>query len=136
MTELKTQENDGNVLDFINGVEGEIKRSDSLELFRIMQKITGVEARMWGTSIVGFGRFQYKYASGKKGEWFLTGFSPRKQSLTLYIMDGFARYDELLGKLGKHGTGKSCLYIKRLSDVNPEVLQELILESVKHLDKP
>jgi hypothetical protein len=88
---------------------------------------------MWGTSIVGFGRYRYRYASGREGEWFVVGFSPRKQNLTLYIMDGFGEYDRLLDRLGKHSTGKACLYLKRLDDADPEVLRALIAHSVEHV---
>ncbi len=88
---------------------------------------------MWGPSIVGFGTYHYKYASGREGDWFLTGFSPRKQNLTLYIMAGFKRYDELLNKLGKYKTGKSCLYIRNLDDVDVDVLRELVKQSVEHV---
>lgn len=88
---------------------------------------------MWGDSIIGFGDYHYTYKSGRDGHWFLTGFSPRKQSLTLYIMSGFAEYDDLMAKLGKHTTGKSCLYIKKLEDVDLDVLEMLIDKSVKHM---
>ena len=88
---------------------------------------------MWGTSIVGFGSYRYKYASGREGEWFLTGFSPRKRNLTLYIMAGFENYDSLLADLGKHKTGKSCLYINKLEDVDIPTLRKLIRQSVTHL---
>ena len=92
----------------------------------MMQEVTGVEAKMWGDSIVGFGSYHYKYASGREADWPLVGFSPRKQNLTLYIMSGFEQYDELLQRLGKHSTGKACLYVKRLADVDLAVLQELV----------
>jgi hypothetical protein len=88
---------------------------------------------MWGPSIIGFGDHHYKYASGRELDWFLTGFSPRKKDLTLYIMPGFARYNDLMASLGKHSTGKSCLYIKRLSDVDTDVLEKLVTESVEHM---
>ena len=88
---------------------------------------------MWGDSIVGFGSYHYKYASGREGDWFLIGFSPRKQNLTLYIMDGFDGYDELLQALGKHRTGKSCLYLKRLAQIHLPALEELIQRSVQHM---
>jgi hypothetical protein len=100
-----------------------------------MKTITKSEPQMWGTSIVGFGSYHFKYKSGREGDWFITGFSPRKQSLTLYIMSGFGRYDELLNKLGKYKTGKSCLYIKRLEDVDIKVLGKIIRESVKRMSK-
>ncbi len=88
---------------------------------------------MWGTSIVGFGTYHYKYASGREGDWMLTGFSPRKQALTLYIMAGFEKYQELMDQLGTFKTGKSCLYVKRLSDINLDVLEELVRESVRYM---
>ena len=97
----------------------------------IMQKVTGCVPAMWGTSIVGFGRYHYKYASGHEGEYFLTGFAPRKQSLTIYIMPGFSDFADLLSKLGKHKRSKSCLYLNRLEDVDKAVLQELIAKSVE-----
>lgn len=129
--ELKTKKNKASVEEFIAGVEPEQKREDSETLLKLMQDITGDEGSMWRGSIVGFGKYSYKYASGHSGEWFVTGFSPRKQNMTLYIMPGFDRYDDLLSKLGKHTTGKSCLYVKRLSDIDMDVLQELVRESVK-----
>jgi hypothetical protein len=98
-----------------------------------MRDITGDEPAMWGTSIIGFGSYRYKYASGREGEWFLTGFSPRKQNLTLYIMSGFDNYDSLLSELGKYKTGKSCLYINKLDDVDMQTLRDLIEQSVAHM---
>lgn len=135
MAELKTKENDASVEAFIDSVDDETKREDSRWLLRMMSDVTGEEPKMWGTSIIGFGSYHYKYASGREGDWPKTGFSPRKQSLTLYIMDGFGKYDELMEQLGKHKTGKSCLYIKRLSDVDTGVLKKLVKASVKHFDK-
>lgn len=135
MAELKTQRNDKNVEDFLNTVSDEKKRTDSFTILELMEDVTGSEAEMWGDSIIGFGSYQYKYASGRDAEWFLTGFSPRKQNLTLYIMSGFDEYDDLLGKLGKHSTGKSCLYIKKLEDVDQDVLRELVSKSVEHMKK-
>ena len=99
----------------------------------IMMEVTGEKPKMWGPSIVGFGSYHYVYASGREGDWPLTGFSPRKQALTLYIMAGFGHYDELMSRLGKHKTGKSCLYVKRLSDIDESVLRELIAASVDHM---
>ena len=133
MAELKTQPNEQNVEDFLNNVENETKRKDSFSILEMMKEDTGAEPIMWGDSIIGFGSYQYKYASGRDAEWFLTGFSPRKQNLTLYIMSGFEEYDELLDKLGKHSTGKSCLYIKRLEDVDQDVLRDLVSKSVEHM---
>lgn len=129
--ELKTKVNDANVTDFLNSIEDEQKRKDSLEIARIMEQITKEKPKMWGSSIVGYGSYHYKGASGREGDWMLIGFSPRKQNITLYIMPGFERYPGLMKKLGKHSTGKSCLYIKRLSDVDVEVLKELMTESLK-----
>jgi hypothetical protein len=133
MAELKTQPNEQNVEDFLNNVENETKRKDSFSILEMMKEETGAEPIMWGDSIIGFGSYHNKYASGRDAEWFLTGFSPRKQNLTLYIMSGFDEYDELLDKLGKHSTGKSCLYIKRLEDVDQDVLRDLVSKSVEHM---
>ncbi|MFL7867937.1 MAG: DUF1801 domain-containing protein, partial [Anaerolineales bacterium] len=111
----------------------EKKRADSFSILELMQEVTGEEPLMWGDSIVGFGAYRYQYASGRKGEWFLTGFAPRKQNLTLYIMSGFSNYEQLLAQLGKYKTGKSCLYINKLEDVNLDVLRKLVKESVDHM---
>lgn len=99
-----------------------------------MQEVTGAEPRLWGSSIVGFGDYHYKYESGREGDWFVTGFSPRKQNLTLYIMAGFDNYDQLLSRLGKYKTGKSCLYINKLDDVDLDVLKELVAQSAAHMN--
>lgn len=133
MATLKTQKNDASVYNFLNNVHDEKKREDSFALLKLMEEITGEEPAMWGTSIVGFGSYHYKYASGREGEWFLTGFSPRKNNLTLYIMSGFENYNTLLADLGKHKTGKSCLYINRLQDVDVPTLRELVRQSVIHM---
>ena len=133
MAELKTKINDGDVKDFLNSVENEEKRKDCFTILNLMKTITGEEAKMWGTSIIGFGSYHYKYASGREGDFMATGFSPRKQNITLYIMGGFKNYDNLMKKLGKHSTGKSCLYIKKLDDIDQDVLKELITESVKYI---
>ncbi len=133
MAELKTKENDQSVDTFLSTIEDAQKQADCRTLVAIMQEATGAEPRMWGDSIVGFGHYHYKYASGREGDWFLVGFSPRKQNLTLYIMAGFDNYEALLGKLGKHSTGKSCLYVKRLADLDMSVLKELVVESVAHM---
>lgn len=100
-----------------------------------MKQVTGEEPEMWGDSIVGFGSYHYKYESGREGDWFVTGFSPRKQNLTLYIMSGFDEYDNLISRLGKYKTGKSCLYIKKIDDVDQDVLQELVKKSVEHMEE-
>ncbi len=133
MAELKTKPNDGDVEAFLAAIEDEGRRDDCRAILTLMRDITGCEPKMWGKSIVGFGSYHYKYDSGREGDWFVTGFSPRKQALTLYIMSGFSRHDELLSKLGKHTTGKSCLYVKKLDDVDVEVLGELIERSVAHV---
>jgi len=133
MAELKTKPNKVSVEKFLNSVKDEKKRNDSFGILEMMKKITKDEPVMWGTSIVGFGKYHYKYASGREGDWFLTGFSPRKQNLTIYIMSGFKRYNALMKKLGKHKTGSSCLYINKLEDLDMKVLKELITESVKYM---
>ena len=133
MSDLKTKPTDQNVEEFLNKVENEKKREDSFEILKIMKELTQEKPVMWGSSIVGFGSYRYKYASGREGEWPLVGFSPRKQNLTLYIMTGFDKYDEILERLGKYTTGKSCLYIKKLDDIDIPSLKELIIESVNHL---
>jgi hypothetical protein len=130
---LKTTPTDKSAEAFLNGVENEKKRNDSFELLEMMKEITGEEPVMWGESIIGFGKYQYKYASGRQGEWFLAGFSPRKQNLTLYIMSGFEAFDKTLETLGKHKTGKSCLYINKLEDVDRAALKKLIKHSVEHM---
>lgn len=131
----KTQKTEKNVRDFIAGVEHDKRREDSFTVLEMMEKITGWEPKMWGGSIVGFGDYHYKYESGREGDFFKVGFSPRKTSLTLYIMPGFDRYDELMGKLGKFKTGKSCLYVNKLEDVDQDVLKELITKSVDYMNK-
>jgi len=133
MAELKTKQNDQSVTDFLQAVPEEHKRKDSFAILELMKEVTGQEPKMWGDSIIGFGTYHYKYASGREGEWFVTGFSPRKQNLTLYIMSGFDESEALLNKLGKYKTGKACLYINRLADVDMVVMKELIQKSVAHL---
>jgi hypothetical protein len=131
MAELKTKPTQVDVLDFLGKLSDDQRRNDCLVVLELMKAATGADPLMWGASIVGFGRYQYRYESGRTGEWPVIGFSPRKNDLTLYIMPGFDRYESLLARLGKHKTGKSCLYLKRLSDVDLVVLKELIEESVK-----
>jgi hypothetical protein len=133
MAELKTQRNRSSVKAFLDGVSDERTRKDAFAVSALMTEITGEQPAMWGKSIVGFGSYHYKYASGQEGDWPLVGFSPRKDSLTLYIIPGFARYTELLGKLGKHKKGVSCLYIKSLDDVQLPTLKTLVRQSVKHM---
>lgn len=133
--EIKTKKTDASVSKFIDTVEDEGKRDDAYTVLKLMQKITREEPKLWGTAIVGFGTYRYKYASGQEGDWPLVGFSPRKQNLTLYIMPGFEKYDDLMNKLGKYKTGKSCLYIKSLQDIDMKVLQEIITQSVDYMKK-
>ncbi len=131
--ELKTKVNDGSVEAFIAQQPGEVA-ADCRTIMRMMKKATGEEPKMWGASIVGFGKYHYKGASGREGEWFITGLSPRKANLSLYILSGLDQAAPLLEKLGKHSTGKGCLYIKRLSDVDMKVLEKLIVKGVKGLE--
>lgn len=133
MAELKTKPHDGDVETFLESVENDTRREDAFEVLALMKRVTGEEPKMWGPSIVGFGSYHYAYESGREGDWFVAGFSPRKQALTLYIMSGFAEHDSLLEKLGKHTTGRSCLYVKKLADVDIEVLEELVRRSVEHV---
>jgi hypothetical protein len=135
VAELKTKPTNASVKSFINKLPDEQRRADCFAVAEMMQQITGCEAKMWGTSIVGFGVINYKNSSGKGVDWPITGFSPRKQNLTLYIMTGFDQYDELMEKLGKHSTGKACLYIKQLSDVHTPTLKKIITQSVKYMKK-
>lgn len=130
---MKTMQNDASVVAFLETVEDDGKREDCLTIVKLMQAVTKAKPRMWGANMIGFGTYHYRYESGREGDWFLTGFSPRKQNLTLYIMAGFDRYETLLGKLGKFKTGKSCLYVKRLNDIDLSVLKQLIAASVRHM---
>jgi len=131
MAQNKTTVNDQSVDQFLNAVEDEKKRKDSFTILELMKQVTGLEPKMWGTSIVGFGSYHYKYASGREGDAILAGFSPRKQALTIYNMGGFKEDNPLLKKLGKHTIGKGCLYIKRLSDVDMPTLKSIVEESFK-----
>jgi hypothetical protein len=131
MSDLKTKPTNASVDEFLNSVEHPQRREDGFELLRMMKEITKEEPTMWGPSIVGFGSYHYKYESGREGEMPITGFSPRKKSLTVYIMSGFEKCQHLLEKLGKHKTGKSCLYINKLEDVDWVVLKEIIRKSVE-----
>ncbi len=133
--ELKTKKNKTSVKEFLDSIEDEAKRKDCRQIAKMMRAATGKNAKMWGTSIVGYDEYHYKYASGREGDFMRIGFAPRKQAITLYIMDGFEKYDELMAKLGKHKTGKSCLYIKRLSDIDVGILEKLIKGSLKHFEK-
>ena len=134
MAEIKTKKNDNSVMGFLESVKDEIKRKDGMALLAMMKKITKKEPKMWGSSIVGFGSFHYKSERSKQeGDWFMTGFSPRKQNLTVYIIPGFAKYETLMKKLGKYKTTVSCLYINKLADVDSKVLIELITIAYKDM---
>lgn len=135
MAENKTKPVKASVTAFINGIEDKQKRSDARKVAAMMREATGARAKMWGSSIVGFGQYHYKYESGREGDFMITGFSPRKNALTLYIMAGFSGYESIMKQLGSFKTGKSCLYIKRLSDVDEKVLRRLIEASVKYMRK-
>lgn len=135
MAELKTKPTNASVEKFLNGIADETRRDDCFRVAKMMEEITGEKPTMWGPSIVGFGTYRYKYASGHGGDWPIAAFSPRKNDLTVYIMPGFEQYKDLMGQLGKHRTGLSCLYIKRLSDVHVPTLKKLIRESVKSMKK-
>jgi len=135
MAELKTRKTGASVAAFLRAVPGEKRRKDAQVVLKMMKKITGLDPEMWGPSIVGFGSVHYVYASGHEGDMGLTGFSPRKAAITIYIVQGFGRYGALMAKLGKFKTGKSCLYLNSLADVDLDVLAELIRESVAHMRK-
>lgn len=133
MTELKTKINDGDVLAFLESVEDPKRREDGFKALDLMKKISGCEPKMWGGSIVGFDSYHYVYSSGREGDWPAVGFSPRKQALSLYIMSGFSKYQDLMDKLGKFKTGKSCLYVKKWEDIDENVLSELISNSIAYI---
>ncbi len=135
MAELKTKASDASVSAFLQSVDGEQKRRDARDILALMKEETGKRPRMWGRSIVGFGSYHYKYQSGREGDWLVTGFSPRKQNLAVYIVPGFSRYFTLMNRLGKYKTGKSCLYLRRLGDVNQKVLRQLVTRSVADMKK-
>ncbi len=135
MAELKTKPSEVSVTDFLDSIKDQDRQADCYVVMKLMQDVTGTEPKMWGPSMVGFDTYHYKYDSGREGDWFQTGFSPRKQNLTLYIMSGFSEYEELLSKLGKYKTGKSCLYVKRLSDIDTKVLKRLVGSSVEYIRK-
>lgn len=139
--EPKTRPTGHSVQAFVDAVGDPARRADCAWLLDTMRRATGAEPQMWGPSIVGFGTYRYKYASGREGEWPVVAFSPRKQDLSVYIMPGFERFGPLLARLGRHRTGKSCLYLKRLADVDTSVLEQLIVRSVaamarQRIDRP
>ena len=133
MADNKTRPTRASVTAFMAAIEDRKMRTDAKQVAAMMRRATGKRARMWGPSIVGYGSYHYRYASGREGDYMITGFSPRRQALTIYIMPGFDRFQGLMSKLGKYTTGKSCLYIKRLADVDETVLERLIDESVKYM---
>lgn len=133
MYELKTKENDNNVIEFIEKVENPNKREDAYKLLDIFTETTGLQAKMWGTGIIGFGSYHYKYNSGHEGDYLLVGFSPRKAKTSLYFAVGDKEREKLVEHLGKHTIGKACIYIKKLADIDVEVLKQLIRQSVTFL---
>ena len=133
MATLKTQPSEQNVMAYLDQIEDPQQKEDALSILEMMKGISKEPPKMWGDSMVGFGSYHYKYASGREGDWFLTGFSPRKKQISLYIMAGFEAHEDLLKNLGKYKTGKSCLYIKKLSDIDKEVLEKLIRKSVEYM---
>lgn len=133
MAENKTQPTDADPRAFIAGIEDERKRADCEVLLEMMERVTGEPPVMWGDSMVGFGQYHYKYNSGREGDYFLTGFSPRKQNLTIYIMPGFKQYEDELSRIGKHKNSVSCLYLKRLSDIDLDVFEPMVADSVKRM---
>ena len=135
MSKLKTTQNEADVNAFLDAVENPRRRADARQVLDLIQAVTGEPPKMWGSSIVGFGSYHYRYASGREGDWPVVGFSPRKQNLVIYIMPGFSDYGDLLGKLGKFRTGKSCLYVNKLDDVDLELLEQLVRESVKEMQR-
>lgn len=132
-TQNKTQPHSGDVGAYINSLDHPKRRRDGLTLLTLMQRITGEKAVMWGPSIIGFGRYHYKYEGGREGEFFLTGFAPRKANMVVYIMPGYQDYSDLLSRLGPHKIGKSCLYITDLEKIELSVLEELITKSVAYM---
>lgn len=130
MAEVKTKQNDASVDTFIAAIEHDKRREDTEAVCQLMSEITGWQARMWGKSIIGFGAYDYTYESGHSGRWAMVGLSPRKSSLTIYIMPGFQPFPDLMAKLGKYKTGKSCLYVNKLEDVDVDVLKDLVIQSV------
>ena len=131
MAELKTKQNNQSVKAFLDKIPDKQRRKDCYEVLKLMKNATKETPRMWGDGMVGFGSYHYKYESGHEGDCFLTGFSPRKGNLTLYVMSGFSKHPEIMSRLGKCKTGKSCLYVKKLEDINLPVLKKLLSESIK-----
>ncbi|MCW5911948.1 MAG: DUF1801 domain-containing protein [Cyclobacteriaceae bacterium] len=135
MAELKTKKNDNDIIKFLNEIDNEERKNDCFKLLELFEQLTNERPKMWGQSIVGFGSYHYKYDSGREGDWFLTGFSPRKANLTIYITAGFKEYDAIMKGLGKYKTGSSCLYVKKLSDIDTDKLKMLVEKSVACMKK-
>jgi hypothetical protein len=135
MSDLKTKPTDASVAEHLARIADPSRRQDCEAVVDLMRRVTGEEPKIWGTGMIGFGTYRYRYETGREGDWPLAGFASRKDSLTLYIMAGVDRFPALLQKLGKHKTGKGCLYVKRLSDVDTRVLEELVRNSVEHVRK-
>jgi len=135
MAELKTKVNSASVGKFLSSIENKTRQADAKRLLTIFKEVTNTKPKMWGENIIGFGLYKYKYESGREGAWFTTGFSPRKQNLSIYIMPGFSEVSHLLDKLGKHKVGKSCLYVNKLSDIDESILRKIIALSVKQIGK-
>jgi hypothetical protein len=133
--QIKTKKNAGSVVAFLNSIQDQQKRKDAKVLLVVMKSITKEKPVMWGSSMVGFGSYHYKYATGREGDWFIVGFSPRKEALTVYIMPGYKDYGSLLKTLGPHKLGKSCLYIKRLQDIHMPTLKKIITLGYKDMKK-
>jgi len=136
MAELKTKPSYQSVEEFLNSIPDEKKRRDSFTILDLMKQTTQIEPKMWGGAVVGFGDVHYKYQSGREGDWFKVGFSPRKQNLTLYLSYGFEEFGDLLAKLGKHKLGKACLYINKVEDVDLDILKQLVEKSFKQHSEP
>ena len=135
MSENKIKQTENSVEDFLNSIENEQRKKDAFEVLELMKSITALEPKMWGDSMVGFGSYHYKYESGREGDYMITGFAPRKSNLSIYIIDGFEKYADLLAKLGKHKTSVSCLYITKLDKIDKEILKEIITQSFNYMCK-
>lgn len=135
MAEIKTKPGEENIHDFLNTITPDNKKKDAFQLLELFQKITGLQPQLWGGAIIGFGKYQYQQKGGQKGEWFLTGFSPRKSNISIYTMAGFEQYESLLKQLGKHKTGTGCLYINKLADIDIAILEKIALTSFEEMKK-
>ena len=135
MADVKTKQKSSSVTAYLNSIENTSRRADAKAMHKLMREVTGERARMWGSSLVGYGSYSYPYASGQSGSSALCGFSPRKQNLVVYIMPGFKPYKSLMAKLGKYRTGKSCLYINKIENVDKTVLRKLVDKSVRDMRK-